>query len=268
MKYSAAIVAPFFYLAGVIAFSPPCPPGFWQDAPASTTCRAADPGHYVPGYGATQQLECPKGTFISTSGASSCCSCCVGWYADQTTQTHCIQCPNVQKNNVVQQHGTTLHGGSESQSDCIFGMTPQPVGTCDEGLSGSCPNVNAPVPPTGKRKRNELPPRCPRRNQIVCPVQSHRGGYECVDADRDLESCGGCVGSADLDAPYDMSGVDCSVIPGVNNVRCFKGRCLVDSCAKGWAVSPNKTVCIRNHKMQAPSLQQHSLHGRGHEGGL
>ena len=45
-----------------------CQPGYYDNG---TICKAADPGFYVPGPGATQQLPCPPGT-TSPSGASAC----------------------------------------------------------------------------------------------------------------------------------------------------------------------------------------------------
>ena len=45
-----------------------CQPGTYDNG---TICKAADPGFYVPGPGATQQLPCPPGT-TSPGGASAC----------------------------------------------------------------------------------------------------------------------------------------------------------------------------------------------------
>lgn len=59
----------------------------------------------------------------------------------------------------------------------------------------------------------------------------HRGylkGYECVDVQNDLESCGGCVAN---DSPFGgrtaAGGRDCSAIPNVDAVRCQKGACVI-----------------------------------------
>jgi hypothetical protein len=45
-----------------------CQPGTYDNG---TICKAADPGYYVPGAGATEQLKCPAGT-TSNGGASAC----------------------------------------------------------------------------------------------------------------------------------------------------------------------------------------------------
>ena len=45
-----------------------CQPGSYDNG---TICKAADPGYYVPGAGATEQLKCPAGT-TSNGGASAC----------------------------------------------------------------------------------------------------------------------------------------------------------------------------------------------------
>jgi len=63
-------------------------------------------------------------------------------------------------------------------------------------------------------------------------------GFECVDTSSDLESCGGCA------VPFYSShssrplGTDCTSIPGVSDVECVRGACVVKRCAKGWDVQP------------------------------
>ena len=39
----------------------PCPPGYYQEFPDSSSCDAADPGYYAPGPAATEQTACPPG---------------------------------------------------------------------------------------------------------------------------------------------------------------------------------------------------------------
>ncbi|KAF8314179.1 hypothetical protein DL93DRAFT_2040149, partial [Clavulina sp. PMI_390] len=61
--------------------------------------------------------------------------------------------------------------------------------------------------------------------------------YECLDTQINLESCGGCV------VPYDdfedeAGGVDCTSLPGVADVECARGRCMVRKCQRGWLLVP------------------------------
>ncbi len=48
-----------------------CLPGSYQPAEAQTSCLLADPGYYVPGSAAIEQLQCPAGT-TSAAGATEC----------------------------------------------------------------------------------------------------------------------------------------------------------------------------------------------------
>ncbi|KAL7410023.1 hypothetical protein BDY24DRAFT_372186 [Mrakia frigida] len=66
---------------------------------------------------------------------------------------------------------------------------------------------------------------CPIGEQ-ACPLGK---GFDCVDIKENLNSCGGCAGG---------TGVDCSDIIGVSEVACVAGSCVVDSCVRGFDLSP------------------------------
>ncbi|WVR09138.1 hypothetical protein IAU60_006200 [Kwoniella sp. DSM 27419] len=53
------------------------------------------------------------------------------------------------------------------------------------------------------------------------------GQWACTDISSSLSSCGGCPGE----------GIDCGAIPGVSEVRCVMGSCVIDSCRRGYAIS-------------------------------
>jgi hypothetical protein len=100
-----------------------------------------------------------------------------------------------------------------------------------------------------------------------CPIYGKWSGgsfiknYECMDVQHDLESCGGCVHNDSLDGDVNRSGGrDCSLIPGVDTVRCVQGRCVigestpvriypkrssdtVDKCSWGYSISVDKSSC-------------------------
>ncbi|OCF31394.1 hypothetical protein I317_01150 [Kwoniella heveanensis CBS 569] len=70
------------------------------------------------------------------------------------------------------------------------------------------------------------------------------GSWRCTDVSSSLWSCGGCPGQ----------GVDCGAVPGVSEVRCHQGRCLIDTCRRGYTVTPTpspeygtNTSCVSNN---------------------
>ncbi|KAL0949287.1 hypothetical protein HGRIS_009364 [Hohenbuehelia grisea] len=89
----------------------------------------------------------------------------------------------------------------------------------------------------------------------VCGVRSSRGrsstGWECLDTQNTLESCGGCMYAF---GNNNSLGRDCSAIQGVNTVSCFEGQCNVQSCRAGYIVSADGTDCepIMGLRQQEP----------------
>jgi len=91
---------------------------------------------------------------------------------------------------------------------------------------------------------------CPSK-MSVCPIASSSGapasipatvsewieeGFECVDFDADLTSCGGC---GSVDAKY-----DCTAVPGALGVSCVAGGCRVDSCKAGYVLATDNATCV------------------------
>ncbi|KAH7930982.1 hypothetical protein BV22DRAFT_1101368 [Leucogyrophana mollusca] len=72
----------------------------------------------------------------------------------------------------------------------------------------------------------------------ACPIAgaSDLRDYECIDADVELENCGGCSVSG--------KGQDCTAIKGVWNVGCVQGSCAVYTCMAGYRPSFNGQSCI------------------------
>lgn len=109
--------------------------------------------------------------------------------------------------------------------------------------NGQC--VSSPCPSASARssrfiKRKFL---CPG-GQTACTVPG-RGAtsWECIDTKSDLESCGGCVLSA-FNPPGQQQGRDCTDIPGVFDVSCVEGHCIVDRCMPGFEVSSDGSLCL------------------------
>jgi len=71
-----------------------------------------------------------------------------------------------------------------------------------------------------------------------CPVKDAKGkvtSYECLDTDRNIDSCGGCESEG--------AAMDCSALDGVTEVSCVKGHCFVYACERGWELR-NNTGCV------------------------
>ncbi|WVQ85323.1 hypothetical protein IAT38_007488 [Cryptococcus sp. DSM 104549] len=62
-------------------------------------------------------------------------------------------------------------------------------------------------------------------------------GFECVELDTELNSCGGCLALG--------SGQDCSLIANARATGCEAGACQVYSCFEGFVVSPDRGACVK-----------------------
>ncbi|OSD02487.1 hypothetical protein PYCCODRAFT_1367630 [Trametes coccinea BRFM310] len=237
------------YSTGGAASCTPCPAGSYCNGQGQTHPVLCPKGHYSPTPGLGQQcLECPKGTFVAVEGATACCSCCSGFYNDQTSQDHCFNCPV---------SGASSPAGATSKDQCSStsngGLT-----TCS--MSGNtCPNTGGSFPSgTVTRRRPTRRQICPS-DQRSCPVYGSRTlgagflkGHECVDVLRDLERCGGCV-APDESLSGERSadgGRDCSAIPYVDSVTCRKGECVIGRCAPGYVVSTDGERCVASFNVQ------------------
>jgi hypothetical protein len=88
-------------------------------------------------------------------------------------------------------------------------------------------------------------------------------GFECFDLENDLRACGGC---ASMNKVYvilhcDSLGIcqnllltivhnclafshDCTSIPGADSVTCEAGKCIVQTCAKGFTLDEDDNNCV------------------------
>ncbi|WVW82124.1 hypothetical protein I302_104129 [Kwoniella bestiolae CBS 10118] len=62
-------------------------------------------------------------------------------------------------------------------------------------------------------------------------------GFECVELDTELNSCGGCLALG--------AGQDCSLIANARATGCESGSCAVYSCYDGYVVSPDRQTCVK-----------------------
>lgn len=166
---------------------------------------------------------------------------------DSAGSTSCTNCPT---------SGSYSPPGATSSTQCLSDVAGG-LATCAASTTdGSCRTSSPPVLPSAQpthlpriiaavggavisqaapvRRRGPVRRACPSGSQS-CPVYGttlrRRGylkGYECVEVQRDLESCGGCVAH---DSPFGErtagGGRDCSAIPHADGVKCQNGVCVI-----------------------------------------
>merc|ERR1712110_339819 len=110
-------------------------------------------------------------------------------------------------------------GSQGAPGDCTF--------ACNDGFKvcgAGCITVSTICPSTAAFAARRSVNVCPS-GWTSCPVAAgNTVVYECVATDKDLESCGGCSGLRN-------DGVDCSSLPGVNDVAVV-GKCQAKSCLR------------------------------------
>ncbi|EMD32530.1 hypothetical protein CERSUDRAFT_87858 [Gelatoporia subvermispora B] len=77
--------------------------------------------------------------------------------------------------------------------------------------------------------------------------------WECVDTTSDLESCGGCAIPLHYASPH---GIDCTALPGVADVSCNFGSCMVHRCLPGYQVSLDGTFCLRTRHVTQVNVEE------------
>ncbi|KAF6756712.1 hypothetical protein DFP72DRAFT_893569 [Ephemerocybe angulata] len=146
--------------------------------------------------------------------------------------------------------------------DCTNGYLPHPPlfptkcvctwpftecnGKC--GIFKACPSK-------GHHKR-DLPAanaQCPVGHSACGIVGRATGSWECIDTQRDLESCGGCLLSTTGDFD-EQDGQDCTAIEGVSDVSCVRGFCMVKKCMHGYEVDESNSSCQPIERTKNKSL--------------
>ncbi|KAK4054891.1 hypothetical protein OIV83_000815 [Microbotryomycetes sp. JL201] len=82
------------------------------------------------------------------------------------------------------------------------------------------------------------------------------GGFECLDTQYSIESCGGCASMGE--------GRNCLEISFVNGVGCDAGKCTIFSCQVGFKLSKDGTACIRSTPARKKKGSRHRLGGVHH----
>ncbi|EPQ53283.1 hypothetical protein GLOTRDRAFT_46015, partial [Gloeophyllum trabeum ATCC 11539] len=150
---------------------------------------------------------------------------------------------------------------------CINGFSQNNAGNtciCPPGnvvCNGVC-QASSLCPSSQPTKRSRSP-KC-KFGWTACGVPSGAPwAYECIDTRSDLESCGGCVTPL---TKYSPRGEDCSSLPGVQDVSCTRGSCVVLRCQRGYTVSADHSACIPNNSEvvndYAMALQRNGKYGK------
>ncbi|KAI9453933.1 hypothetical protein F5148DRAFT_985380 [Russula earlei] len=160
---------------------------------------------------------------------------------------------------------TKLILGAAPKTSCVYPphSTPACVGRnpcgfqCEDGYSPSppvAPTTCACPPPNVVCNDNWLGSgSCAETGPgwTACGVfGGGRRAWECVNTARDLESCGGCVLPL---TPYSPIGTDCTTLPGVADVSCISGECVVHRCLHGYTHSRDGTSCVPKNVKIPPS---------------
>ncbi|KAI0343800.1 hypothetical protein BDW22DRAFT_1210260 [Trametopsis cervina] len=121
-------------------------------------------------------------------------------------------------------------------------------GQCVKTPTGVC---NSAVPQPHARRQTlhaDAQSSC-RSHEEVCGVYgSTKYAYECINTQKNLESCGGCVIPNPFLLPTILptaaTGVDCTAIDHAGDVSCVSGRCIVQTCEDGWEVDAARATCV------------------------
>lgn len=102
------------------------------------------------------------------------------------------------------------------------------VSSCDGIWNWQPPAPQPSSVPNRKLRRSlseEQVPACPN-NETACPISPLSFGFECIDTNLELASCGGCATKGE--------GENCLSIVGAAGVGCLEGRCVVFSAESGY----------------------------------
>ncbi|KAN0135198.1 hypothetical protein V8E53_007089 [Lactarius tabidus] len=131
---------------------------------------------------------------------------------------------------------------SDNPTECVAACTTPNIvcnGQCV--APGACPSSQATL--TNKR-RWVGSGSCTEMGHGWAACGVFGGGaraWECVNTARDLESCGGCVLPL---TPFSPIGQDCTALPGVADVSCLSGECVVHRCMSGYSLSRDGIHCV------------------------
>ncbi|THH13232.1 hypothetical protein EW146_g6958 [Bondarzewia mesenterica] len=82
--------------------------------------------------------------------------------------------------------------------------------------------------------------------ETVCGAHYGSAGFECLNTNSALESCGGCAIPNPFPSPSQQGpkGVDCASLPGVLDAECSVGKCIVKRCRDDFSISTSGDECV------------------------
>lgn len=130
-------------------------------------------------------------------------------------------------------------------TSCVYpaNSTPNACGSCGYECQTDFVACGDQCIPVGDACVSGLPQKRGLGSRDSCPVGFEAcripssSGYECIKTSTDLESCGGCLSPL----PGRPLGQDCSAIPNIGSAMCQAGRCVIETCTRGFA--SNGTAC-------------------------
>lgn len=124
-----------------------------------------------------------------------------------------------------------------STSDLLVDLISQLAldGCSSQDYNDLCPSncSSQPTAAPSHRKKRSIVGLCPVGAE-ACPLKrgSFSAGYQCINTQEELESCGGCETLGE--------GQNCNFIMGAN-AGCSSGKCVIFSCRKGYKLQSDGT---------------------------
>lgn len=167
-------------------------------------------------------------------------------------------------------------------AQCIKGTCS--MKSCNAGYTlknGLCYGANGSQAARAKRSKITKPAALCPGSETACPIagsasflvsqasgfaafkagDAHAtGGYECLDTQYALESCGGCASMGE--------GVNCLEISNSSGVGCSAGVCQVFSCESGYKPNLDATGCVKvpsSHRGRRAASRRAHLTGHSHD---
>jgi len=242
--------------------------------PSSTSCVPITNNNNVCGLSKTA-CSTTKANCISTCTNGSCVLSGKPGYTYNPSSDSCIATASDPINCGCA--GYQCYAPANGQAFCKSGSCSF---TCNPGFNQvglACKAATASPLPRKKRSTATTAFYCPQGEE-ACPVigsqslaaamaaskaqgllkfnPDTKGGYECIDTQSSLESCGGCASIG--------AGQDCTKLPHASSMGCSEGKCVIFKCSIGFVANKAGTKCIRlSHHNHNATTSHHKQFSRG-----
>ncbi|WWD21099.1 hypothetical protein CI109_105580 [Kwoniella shandongensis] len=216
-----------------------------------TTCQCL-PGFLEPGYskrgGGANGCVCPDAentnlVYNYVNGKKTPLCVCIGDHQIYNTDAQKCECKPGYQSSTYNNHLTCKPPTTSTPCESSTGIQPSGTG----GFSGYRKRaLNAAIErrEMGNDARAVEETLGCKLDEKACEAE---GTWTCTDITSSLSSCGGCPGD----------GVDCGALPGVSQVRCVTGNCVIDTCQRGYvlnyqtnaegATTTSNVTCVPKH---------------------